>query len=198
MKKKIVGLFVSILMITLLFQIPATALSDDVHEITDEEGDTRFDYVDAIWASFYENPDEPEYLYAALKISNLQDKIGCVYAIHWYFDNAHYSIGFHNGMMIPYRELTSWDSLYYEKRSYIDTWNDSLNRGSFDLQNSILIWKVHKSCIGSPQPGDVISHSFVFTAQRISIYGLIPFGRLFSSFADGSEPSESIDYITLY
>jgi hypothetical protein len=198
MKIKIVGLFVCMLLIALSFQIPATALFDDAHEITDEEGDTRFDYVDVVWASFYENPDEPEYLYAALKISNLQDKIGCVYAIHWYLDNVHYAVGIHNGMMIPYREFKSWGSDYYEKRSYIDTWNDSLNSGSFDLQNSIISWKVHKSCIGSPQPGDVLTHSFVFTAQRISIFGLIPFGIFFKSFFDESDPSESIDYIIQY
>jgi len=198
MKKKIVGLFMCMLMIALSLQIPATALFDDVHEITDEVGDTRFDYVDVVWASFYENPDEPQYLYAAVKISNLQDKIGCVYALHWYFDNAHYDVAFINGIMIPHREFRHWYSDYYEKRAPIVTWNESLNSGSFDLQNSIIIWKIHKSSIGSLQPGDILTYSSVFTAQRISFLGFLPFGQILSSFSDGTDPSESIDYIIQY
>ena len=198
MKKKIVGLFMCMLMIALSLQTPATALFDDVHEITDEVGDTRFDYVDVVWASFYENPDEPDYLYMALQISNLQDKIGCVYAIHWYLDNVHYDVGFHNGIIIPHFEFKKWSSHYYERRTPIDIWNDSLNSGSSDLQNNIIIWKIYKSCIGSPQPGDVLTHSSVFTAQRISRLGYIPFGKLFSSFSDGTNSSESIDYIIQY
>lgn len=225
MKKRIICTFICMLMIALSLQIPTTALSDnnvnaeikknvnedsislkplirlttgvfdDVHEITDPEGDTPFDYIDVVWASFYENSNEPEYLYAALKISNLRDITGCVYAIHWYFDNVHYDVGFHNGIISPYREFKTWSSGCYPKQRYIDTWNDSLNSGSFDLQNDIIIWKVHKSCIGSPQPGDILTHSSVLTAQSISINRVIQFGRFSKFFSDHSDPLESIDYI---
>lgn len=215
MKKEISGILVCMLVITTLLPITGAtviyagnksvkplvetiAASDgDDPEITDEEGDTLFDYVDILWASFYENPDEPEYLYAALKISNLKDKIGCVYAIHWYFDGVHYDTAFRNGVLIPRNDYDHWSCNYYERRP-IDTWNESLNSGSFDLETSIITWKVHKSCIGNPQPGDVLTHAYVFTAQRISKLGLIPFGKLFRYFGDGTSYLDSKDYIIQY
>ena len=198
MKQKIVGLFVCMLMVVLVFQMPGTAFSDDVHEITDDEGDTRFEYVDVVWASFYENADQPQYLYAALQISNLQEKKGCVYAIHWYFNDVHYDTALHNGLMLPPLRFKIWSSDYYDKRTPMKTWNDTLNSGSFDPQNDVIIWTLHKSCIGFPQPGDILTHAYVFTAQRIANLGLIPFGRLFMSFSDSSDSSASLNYIIQY
>lgn len=174
-------------------------------EIVDEANDTLFDYVDILSAWFYEDPDEPGYLYTALKIANLKDKRGTVYAIHWYCDGVHYDTGLHNGILIPKIEGMSWSCAYYERHPIwfwrwipADTWNDSYNSGYFDLENNIITWKIHKSCVGNPQPGDVLTKSYVFTAQRISKIGLIPFGPLFRSFSDGTSYLDSKDYIIQY
>ncbi|MEA2054566.1 MAG: hypothetical protein U9O96_05555 [Candidatus Thermoplasmatota archaeon] len=185
--------------------VPVTILNtgciggDDEPEITDDEGDTRFGYVDVLWASFYEVPDEPEYLYAAMKIADLEDKIGTVYAIHWHYDDMHYDVAFHNGVLIPQMVFEHWSCAYHERRRPVDTWNDTYNTGYFDLETGVITWKIHKSCIGNPQPGDVITQSYVFTAQRISKLGLIPFGKhLFASFSDATDPDDSEDYIIQY
>ncbi len=181
--------------------IPSTRCigGDDEPEITDDEGDTRFGYVDVLWASFYEEPDEPEYLYGAMKIADLEDKIGTIYAIHWHYDDIHYDVGFRNGVLIPYIDFDHWHCHYYERRTPVETWNDTYNTGYFDLEAGVITWKIHKNCIGNPQPGDVINQSYVFTAQRISKLGLIPFGNLFfTSFSDGTSSSDSKDYIIQY
>ena len=171
---------------------------DDDPEITDEEGDTRFDYIDVVWASFYENPTEPEHLYISLKIANLKDMIGCVYAVHWYFDRAHYDTAFRNGVLIPRMDFKSWRCDYYLLRTPVDTWDESYNSGSFDLETGVITWRILKSCIGNPQPGDVLIQSYVFTAQRISKLGLIPLRNLFRSFSDSTDATESMEYIIQY
>ncbi len=184
--------------------VPSTILTvgcneeGDDPEITDDEGDTLFDYIDVLWASFYEESNEPEYLYVALKIANLKDKIGCVYAVHWYYDDVHYDTAFRNGVFIPRMDFKSWRCDFYILRTPIDTWNESYNSGSFDLETGIITWRIHKSCMGDPQPGDVLTQSYVFTAQRISKLGLIPLRRLFRSFSDSTDSLESEDYIIQY
>lgn len=196
MKYKIFCLLTTILLsATILTTVSAN--TEDELEIVDEEGDTLFDYVDAIWASFYEKPDEPEYLFITLKIANLQDKIGCVYAIHWKHDDIHYDASFRNGVLFPQREFKSWHCHYYQLRRDIDTWDEQLNQGTFELESQIT-WKLHKSTIGNPQPGDIIYYSYIFTAQRLSSFGLIPFKNLFRSFTDATDPLDSKDYIIQY
>lgn len=171
---------------------------DDEHEITDDEGDTLFSYIDVLWASFYENPDEPQYLYVAMKIANLRNMLGALYTVHWYCNNVHYDVAFRNGVLIPPMIYKDWMCGYYEGREPVETWNSSYNTGSFDLETGVITWKVLKSCIGNPQSGDVITQSLAFTAQRISKIGLIPLGKLFSSFCDTTNPDESKDYVIQY
>jgi len=182
--------------------IPAVPISahceNDEHEITDGEGDTLFSYVDILWASFYENPDEPQYLYVAMKIANLRNMLGTLYTVHWYCNNVHYDVAFRNGVLIPPMIFKGWMCGYYEGREPVETWNKSYNTGSFDLEAGVITWKVLKSCIGNPQPGDVITQSLAFTAQRISKIGLIPLGNLFRSFCDATNPDESEDYVIQY
>lgn len=186
MRKILVGVSVCVILFVAISPLVSIARYDD-HEITDDEGDTRFSYVDMIWGSFYEEPSEPEYLFVELKIADLQDKIGTVYAIHWYYDGVHYDVGFHNGIMIPPQVFKHFSCNYYNKRGNpIDTWNESSNRGSFDLDTGIIKWKILKNCVGDPQPGDSLTTPYSFSAQRISKLGLIPLWFIFGSFADGT------------
>ena len=172
--------------------------TNDDPEIVDETGDARFDYIDVLWASFYEHPDEPEYLFADMKIADLEDAIGCVYAIHWYCNEVHYYVSIRNGVLFPPHEFKSWQCGFHWLRAAIDTWDESLNSGSFDLEANTISWKIHKSCIDDPQPGDILTRSYVFTAQRLSRLGLIPFRHLFESFSDSTSSLESTDYVIQY
>jgi hypothetical protein len=193
MRKIIVGVGICIALLTAISPMASIARYDD-HEITDEEGDTRFSYVDMVWGSFYEKTSEPMYLFVELKIADLKDKIGTVYAVHWYFNGVHYDVAFHNGIMLPRQMFKHFSCSYYNTRGNpIDTWNDTYNSGSFDLDTSIITWKILKNCVGDPQPGDSLTTPFGFSAQRISKLGLIPFWVLFGSFADGT--SEGTTYI---
>ena len=187
MRKTLVGVCIGVVLLVAISPLASIALYD-YHEITDEEGDTRFNYVDMIWGSFYEKRSQPKYLFVELKIADLKDKIGTVYAMHWYYNDVHYDVAFHNGIMIPPQEFKHWSCHYYNERGKpIDTWDDTYNRGSFDIATGIITWKIIKNCVGNPQPRDRLTTPYSFSAQRISKLGLIPFWFIFGSFADGTD-----------
>jgi len=197
MKKKIV-LFCIVLFLVLTYIPTAIATLNDEHEITDEAGDTSYEYIDVIWGSFYEKSDEPECLFVELKVENLEDKIGTVYAIHWTYGRFHYDVSFHNGIMIPETVFKKWDCDRYRWRRPISTWDSEANSGSFDEETGIISWKILKSCVGNPRPGDVLTKPYAFTAQRISKLGLIPFRSLFRSLSDVTSDTDGLDYIIQY
>ncbi len=196
MRKIIMGVSICVILLVAISPMASIALYDN-HEITDDEGDTRFSYVDMVWGSFYEKRSQPKYLFVELKIADLKNRIGTVYAIHWYHNDIHYDVALHNGIMIPPQMFEHWSCNYYNERGKpIDTWNDSYNSGSFDLDTGIITWKILKSCVGDPQTRDRLTTPYGFAAQRISSLGLIPFGSLFKSFADGTP--YGTDYIVQF
>jgi hypothetical protein len=187
-----------VVLILVFTLIPTTTAYNDEHEITDQQGDTNYEYVDVIWGSFYEKSDEPEYLFVDLKIAELKDKIGTVYAIHWSHDGVHYDVSFRNGIMIPHTVFKKWDCDRYIWRRAISTWDPESNTGSLDLESGIISWKILKSCVGNPQPGDILTQPYAFTAQRISKMGLIPLRFFFRSLCDVTSDTDGIDYIIQY
>jgi hypothetical protein len=68
MRKKIIGLFVCMLLITTILPITAMAGDENDPEISDTTGDARMN-VDIQKAWFFEDPATPEYLYITLKVT---------------------------------------------------------------------------------------------------------------------------------
>ena len=205
MKKKIIGFLVSVLLTTVLFSMVASAGTEEDPEIEDEE-DNIFDYIDAVSGWFYEKEDESEYLYVSLKLVDLTEHIGTVYAIHWKYNDVHYDVGLHNGIFIPRITEKHWSCNYYEpspiwfwREVPIGTWNSSSCSGSFDVDTEIITWKIHKNCIGNPQPGNELIRPHIFTAHRISKIGLIPFiGPISYQLSDATSMYESKNYTIQY
>ena len=71
MRKKIIGLFVCILLITTILPITAIAGDETDPEISDTTGDARMN-VDIQKAWFFEDPATPEYLYITLQVAYLE------------------------------------------------------------------------------------------------------------------------------
>jgi hypothetical protein len=65
MKKKIIGIFVCMLLISTILPITGTVFAGDEEdpEIVDEPEDDVFDYLDIISAWFYEKAEMPDYLF---------------------------------------------------------------------------------------------------------------------------------------
>jgi len=194
MKKKIVGLFICILLVTTLLSITAMAGDESDPEIRDNLNDqfgalvdhpvrirTRialtllkinsFDFIDIDSAWFYENEFEPDFLYAALKLKDLSSSTQrAIYSIHWTCNGVSYSVFSH-----LYNNGQSYSASVGVDKRFNYRWQDA--EVTYDFDRSIITFKMDKKYIGDPQPGDLLMKTFAWTALR---FNFEPFCLLFS------------------
>ena len=195
MRKEIVGVFVCMLLLTTTFSVMA---GDEINpEITDEEGDAR-DYLDIVSAWFYEEPDNPDYLYIAIKIKDLSGGfLGRGYSIHWNLNDIVYASGLD---VYGFRGQKLWRSGEYGRGSVWEWRKMSTVQGSYGEEIGIITWEIPKSDIGNPQPGDILTDTCAYSCQ----FGIIPalsFLSMFKGFRDwtyeyGAEYGQ--DYVIKY
>ena len=183
--KKIIVFLILTLLITSVLSITSTVLAGDEEnpEIEDEVDDLfgtfirktnifnffktlkifnieNFDFMDIKSAWFYENAEQPDILYLAIKLKNL-DFINqrTIYALHWIFEEKTYAVGVHvhtDGEMQSFfggQTFRRWGPFY------------DIN-GSFDLENSIVTFEIEKNIIGNPEPGDILTKTDAWTGLR--------------------------------
>lgn len=183
MIKKAFGILVCMLLIMTTLSITAFAGDEENPEIVDETNDLfgifarspkvlnfftalkifnmeSFDFMDITKAWFYENPDNPDYLYAAIKLVDLEFiNQRTIYAMHWELDGKTYAVGVHvysNGETQSFfggQTFRRWGP-----------YNDIV--GSFDVDNDIVTFEIPKNIIGDPQPGDVLTRTDAWTGLR--------------------------------
>ena len=197
MKKKIIGLFVFMLLIITILPITVMAGDEQNPEIVDETNDLfgifalkpnvynfftkskifnmeSFDFMDITKAWFYENPDKPDYLYTAIKLKNL-DFINqrTIYAMHWEFEGKNYAVGVH-----VYSNGVTKGFFAGETFGIFNRYGPYNNAsGSFDLDNDIVIFEIQKNVIGNPEPGDILTRTDAWTGLRFIFEPLtIPLG----------------------
>jgi hypothetical protein len=183
MMKKIVGILVCTLLITAILPVTVMAGDEENPEIVDETDDLfgifvknpkilnffkilkifnieSFDFMDITSAWFYENPDQQDCLYAAIKLKNLEFiNQRTIYAMHWKFDGKNYAVGVHvhsNG------EIQS----FFAGQTFgrFGPYNNA--SGSFDLDDDILTFEIPKNIIGDPAPGDILTRTDAWTGLR--------------------------------
>jgi hypothetical protein len=123
-----------------------------------------YDFIDIVSAWLYENSNEPEYLYTAVKIKD-QEVINqrAVYSVHWAFNGKSYGVGSHiwyNGQNIGCSVgLDTWIS-----------WNWNINPAevTYDFVKSIVTLRFKKEYIGDPKPGDILTKTGAWTALRLN------------------------------
>jgi hypothetical protein len=217
MKRKIVGLFICMLMITTVIPLTAMAGDENDPEIIDEENDCfgplitlpfqlkflqifgilpidSFDFIDIVSAWFYENSNEPDYLYAAVKLKDLiVIKQDAIYTASWFCNGRGYVVGSHisnNG------ERTSC-------QVGLLTWINRDNHAAeatYDFEKNIVTFKFSKEYIGNPNPGDVLTKTSAWTGLRLN---LEPLTLLFGSgeLAKDGAPNNATsgkDYVIQY
>lgn len=197
--KKIIGILLCVLLITTTFSAKVIAGDEQDPEIVDETNDlfgifTRnikilnfftklnifkietFDFMDITSAWFYENPDNPDYLYTAIKLKNL-DFINqrTIYAMHWEFEGKNYAVGTHiisNGEILGFFAGETFG--IFNKNRYGPYYDAN---GSFDLENDIVFFEIQKNVIGDPEPGDLLTKTDAWTGLRFIFEPLtIPLG----------------------
>jgi len=146
-------------------EIEESIIEDDVKEdpeIDDKPGDT-FGYLDILSAWFYEKPDEPDYLYIAMKIRELKISLRTVFSVYWMYNEVRYVSTMFVGSYGTY-----WSVGYFDRG-----WQTTRSNGSYDLQSGAITMKIQKSKIGNPQPGDELTDTYALAWQKI-IFGWIP------------------------
>lgn len=184
MKKKIITILIS-----LLFVSSINVLAGDINdpEITDDEDDMfgsfivhpiryqlfhsigllpmeNFNFLDIKSAWFYEQSDEPEYLYGSIKLKNLEEiSQRAVYSIHWTFNGERYAIGSH----IYNNGLNS--SCFVGLDRHFGLFSKFKNAESlYDFENDIITFKFQKEYAGNLQQGDILTDTWAWTALRFN------------------------------
>ncbi len=189
MKKKLVTIFVSMLLFTLTFSITATSGSEEDPEIEDRIRDVRFlgvfpffpqfnfIYVDIVSAWIYEEQDNADFLYMNLKIRDLEEnteKYDAIYVISWMYDNNQYSSSVHIFPEGPTSLLSG--QIDVERNDYV---NFVECDGNVDDVKDIITWIIPKDAIGNPSTGLKITNIVPHTHLRYPESSGIPMLDLF-------------------
>lgn len=120
------------------------------------------DVIDIHSAWFYEQAEEPTYLFTALKLEDLfLIKQLQIYSIKWTYNGKEYSTSVRSHMM------NGVHTLFKGGASGIGGTYEEID-GSFDFEKNIIHFKVPKYLIGNPQPGDVLTKTNAWTALRFA------------------------------
>ena len=190
MIKKFVTIFLCILLTIPILPLADRAIAKDKDnpEIEDDSGDVLFGCIDILSAWFYEDPDDTDFLYTAIKVKNLEYKlITTQYAIYWTYNRT------------IYFSFLSTSNKGSNSMCFICDISGNLNHiaGSCDLENDVIALKIPKKIIGNPQPDDVLIRPYAFS--MFSLFGgiLAQFGiYFFSDYAPDNRQGK--DYIIQY
>jgi hypothetical protein len=174
MHKKIIPILVSMLLIFTLFSVNVFAGSEENPEITDEEEYDIKEYLDIISAWFYEKEEEPDYLYTALKLNNIDTtKTKQHLVVSWEHEGVHCSaglyIGYDEDWWFSYQAGYGHGFWFQEHYQEIE--------GEFDEETGIIICKTPKNIINYPEKGDVLTNTRAFAFQRFGFLGRLGFDR---------------------
>ena len=195
MNKAIIGIFVLILLVSTILPVTVIASDETDPEIVDDVGDTPLSLLDIDAAWFYEKTDEPDYLFTAMKITYLKENYNAVFSIRWSYKNENYAAGVNT---YNFRETVFRSGL--PKQASYWQWNRMPEcDGIFDMESGIMTWKIPKSTIGNPQPGDVLTNTRANAVPGFPLSFLYYILHLdFRDFAPNEYGEYGRDYIIQY
>jgi hypothetical protein len=196
MQRKIGTLFL-IQMLLLLAILPVSTLAGDPDdpEITDDLDDTYMPHLDIKSAWFFENPDEPQYLFTALEVKSINLKANAVLSIRWSYKGTEYVSAldtylfkkdvFRSG---DPKQASHWQWIHLPKCE-----------GTINQETNVITWKILKSNIGNPGKDDILTNTRAAAVPSgwISfIYFLT--GRDYRDFAPNEQGMYGLDYQIQY
>jgi len=181
MKKKIIGIFVVMLLISTILPITGTVFagSEEDPEIVDEPEDDVFDYLDIISAWFYEEAEMPDYLFIGLKIKEISTShLKQHLTVHWEYNGiecaAMMVIGYADDPLFDF--VAGWGHGIWFKEHYQQI------EGEYNEETGVIIMKIPKDIIKNPQQGDVLTNTYALTFERFGFLGRMGFDRWFIHF----------------
>jgi len=193
--KKIIGIFVCMLLITIILPIAVNAGDETNPEIIDDVGDTPLSLLDIQSAWFYENEDEPDYLFLTMKILFLKENYNAVFSIRWSYNGNDYAAGVNT-----YSLRESIFRCGLPKRASYWQWNRMPKcEGILEIEKGMITWKIPKSSIGDPQQGDILTSTKANAVPGFPIsflYFILQFD--YRDFAPDNYGEYGLDYIIQY
>ena len=175
MKNKIIS---SIIGIFLLSSINVLAGNINDPEITDSTGDA-FGYLDIHSVWFFEDENEPEYLFVSMKINEPSYyKFQQTFAVFWEYENEIYACGLHLGFGL----FDDWE--HYGAGKYVNRapgggpeYNNNINIGDYNIDGGVITWRIPKEIIGNPQKDEILTNTWSNAFRRLGFLGRIGFSR---------------------
>jgi hypothetical protein len=164
------------LLITTILAITAMAGDEKNPEIKDKRGD-MFKHADIVSVWFYEDSNNPDYLYVSFKVRDLIDRtqmLETIYNVEWNFLGNTYIADVHvfpSG--VSEFSAGKWNINGNEYENYI------ICNGTFDIDTNIMTWIIPKDAIGNPHPGDLLTEPFASTHLRFPFSTNMPHWDLF-------------------
>ncbi|MDG6219171.1 MAG: hypothetical protein QCI00_07000 [Candidatus Thermoplasmatota archaeon] len=174
MRNKIVSIVVVMLLFLGSFSMIVSAGSEEDPEIVDNGEDTDLvKYLDVMSAWFYEKENEPDYLYTALKMKEINPfHMKQHLVVHWVHNGIKCASGMHIGYGQPWFEFAAgyghgwWFQEHYQEIE-----------GEYDEETGIITCKIPKNIINNPQKGDVLENTYASAFQRFGFIGRMGFDR---------------------
>ena len=194
MSRKLIGIFVCMLLISNIITVMVMAGDEENPEIIDELYDTDLYTLDINSVWFYEKLNDPEYLFISMKIENLNEKISAVFSVTWFFNDIKYV----SGLDISFYREKVFRSGLYQRATHRQWLSMPECEGTYDVDTNVITWKILKENIGNPQKDGVL------TKTRASAVLGFPLNFLLFLFVDYRDFAPSIvteygkDYIINY
>lgn len=176
MRRKILVVLVIMLFISTIFSVYVFAGSEEDPEIIDDEENDVQGFLDIDSAWFYEKEEEPDYLYTALKLKNIDTtKTKQHLVVSWEYNGIHCSAGLYIGYdeewWFSYQAGYGHGFWFQEHYQEIE--------GEFNEETGIIICKTPKSIIQNPQKGEILTNTRAHAFQRFGFIGMLGFDRWF-------------------
>jgi hypothetical protein len=155
MMKKIVGIIVILLMIGSISSLNVIAGDEENPEIEDATGDTNLSFLDIEKAWFYEDQENPEYLFISLKLRDIKETFPGTFAVKWSYNDVIYVAGLTTYFFKP-KDIRSG---LYQRGTYWQWKSMPICEGIFDYNKNTFTWTIPKSNIGNPQQGERLTQT---------------------------------------
>jgi hypothetical protein len=195
MRMKIITIFISMLFLVSIFSMTTIAGDEENPEIKDFIDDTDLKFLDIESAWFFEEEENPEYLYISLKINYLKENYNAVFSVRWTYNNDVYI----SGLDTFYFKNNVFRSGLRQRATHWQWKNMPECFGLFNIDTDIITWKILKSNIGNPQKGDILSNTEASAVPGFPMSFLYFFlGNDYRDFAPDTFGEYGLDYIIKY
>jgi len=195
MQRKIIPILVGMLFISSIFSMIVIAGDEENPEIKDDIGDSDLIFLDIESAWFFEEQENPEYLYISMKINDLKNDFSAVLSVRWIYNDVVYVAGLDT---FYFRDNVFRSGLRQRASNW--QWKNMPEcLGLFDIDSNIITWKILKSNIGNPQKDDVLTKTEASAVPGFPIsFVYFFFGKDYRDFAPNIYGEYGLDYIVQY